>query len=340
MANSNNHQPAKSPRVTRRKKSLLSWNLKRDFEPAVKSVALCLVVWYCELEGNFLFIFLSCTYSRKPQFSSPFALADSALEVTVLFFFGSSMLFVRSHFYDYYRRFSFISLWHGEVFFFSLRCHKLSRFFCRSFCAVSGRMQELLRLCCARSAFSLDCNCNCNSTCTQGVQRPRVKWEIDGKSVARELEHFEARRRKWTRHQSWTPFSSVWCWPPGQSRFAQHHHGQFNSVQQHGLARLGFYWTPIALCGDCEFTFFFFKFYTQRERGHTFVVIDSKSDNKNFSTHSFFHFFRKKITIIISLLKNVIATWRVTHDDDEGDRQPADVWSSPIAIYSEKQQKM
>lgn len=40
--------------------------------------------------------------------------------------------------------------------------------------------------------------------------------------------------------------------------------------------------------------FFFFKFYTQRERGHTFAVIDSKSDNKNFSTHFFFTFFEKK----------------------------------------------
>lgn len=169
MANSNNHQPAKSPRVTRRKKSLLSWNLKR----AVESVALCASLCDTANRRNFLFIFLSCTYSLKRQFSSALlSLADSVLVVTV-FFFGSSMLFVRSHFYDYYRRFSFISLWHGEVFFFSLRCHKLSRFFCRSFCAVSGRMQELLRLCCARSAFPLDCNCS--STCTQGVQQPRVK---------------------------------------------------------------------------------------------------------------------------------------------------------------------
>lgn len=59
---------------------------------------------YCEEEIFFHF-------SHMHTLHSPFA---DSVSIFFSLFFGSSMLFVRSHFYDYYRRFSFISLWHGS----------------------------------------------------------------------------------------------------------------------------------------------------------------------------------------------------------------------------------
>lgn len=258
MANSNNRQPAKSPRVTRRKKSLLSWNLKR----AVESVALCVSLCDTANRRNFLFIFLSCTYSRKRQFSSPFAGRFCARSYCVVF-----------RVVDVICQVSFLRLLQAIFIYFTLAWRSFLLFssmpqalssLLRSFCAVSGRMQELLRLCCARSAFPLDCNCD--STCTQGVQQPRVKWEIDGKSVARELEQFGARRRKWTRHQSWTPFSRV-SPRPVEVRTTPSRTVQFGSTAWIGS-------TGVLLDANCTmwrlriYIFFFQVLHTARARAH------------------------------------------------------------------------